>query len=522
MKIIKLITKNTITKRAIQVLLVLTSIYVLLIVRGGYEYGRNDSMQLSYSVFLHDNTLYPSDLYIQEINTSIPNERYFFSSLLSIFSNLKYITLIGHFIMSLLLFFAVDKITSLYIKKIEGFKWFVQIFLFIILYDINIGGNELYYNNFFVSLISKTIGLWAVYYILKNKYLLSFVLISLSTFFHPIVGVQLFIIFSVIILAGVVIKRNYKSIKKFVLPVLFYLLTAGVWLVWLKLNFADKQLNNDEEFFNIFFKFRNSHHYMPSYFPLKSYLILVPLNIFGLIYFYKKEIKLFIFYITVIIISLIFTIGVEVFHSVEIASFQWFKSTIWLKLFSIIAVFAFMEKYFLFLTKKIFVNIYKSLFFALSVICLSLILFNTELLPFNVNFDFGKQLQNDKAVAISLDAKKLTNKDALFVQPLRFTELKFYAQRSSFVDYKIPVHRKAAINKWYKRVELLYNLDYKAHNKTYNINSIADKYYTSLNEDFFKDLADKNQITHVLTFKEHNLDFKVISKNDLYKIYEIN
>ncbi len=519
---IKEITKNTITKRAIQILLVLISIYILLIVRGGYEYGRNDSMQLSYSVFLHDNTLYPNDLYIQEISKTIPNERYFFSSLLSFFGNLKYITLIGHFIMSLLLFFAVDKITSLYIKKIEGFKWLVQIFLFIILYDINMGGNELYYNNFFVSLISKTIGLWAVYYILKNKYLLAFVLISLSTFFHPIVGVQLFIIFSVIILVDILVKQNYKSVKQFVFPVLFYLLTAGVWLVWLKFNFADKQLNNNEEFFNIFFKFRNSHHYMPSYFPLKSYLILIPLNIFGLIYFYKKEIKLFIFYITVIIISLIFTIGVEVFHSVEIASFQWFKSTIWLKLFSIIAVFAFVEKYFLFLTKRIFVNIYKGLFFALSAICLSLILFNTEMLPFNVCFDFGKQLQNDKAVAISLDAKKLTNKDALFVQPLRFTELKFYAQRSSFVDYKTPVHRKAALNKWYNRVELLYNLDYKAYNKTYNIDSIANKYYISLNEEFFKDLAKKNQISHILTFKEHKLDFKIISENELYRIYEID
>jgi hypothetical protein len=76
-------------------------------------------------------------------------------------------------------------------------------------------------------------------------------------------------------------------------------------------------------------------------------------------------------------------------------------------------------------------------------------------MPINTHFDFGKQLQDDNAVSISMQAKNNTNKNALFLQPIRFTEFKYYSQRSSFVDYKIPVHRKTALAEWYKRLTII-------------------------------------------------------------------
>ncbi|MFH2096812.1 MAG: hypothetical protein ABIJ16_13975, partial [Bacteroidota bacterium] len=183
-----------------QLLAVLIAIYVMVIFRGGYEYGRNDSMQLAYSVHLHDHELYQGDLYIQQISSVVPNERYFFCGLMSVFGDLAFPAMAGHIIVSLLLFLAVYRIASVFIKEIKMLRWLALFVIFVVMYNVNLGGCELYYNNFFVSMIAKTAGAWGIYFLLRYRYGLAYILSALATFFHPVAGLHLFMIITVVII----------------------------------------------------------------------------------------------------------------------------------------------------------------------------------------------------------------------------------------------------------------------------------------------------------------------------------
>ncbi len=311
-------------------------LYVLLLLAHGYVFGHQDLIEVTgYLNFLQDPTLYPQDFYIQQITSRVPNERWMFVHLLNFFNiSTPWSFLVAHFVISLTMLSGLIVTAREFIKS-DLFAFVAVVATLVVFYKINLGGNEIYYNTLTSSLAAKAIGIWSIFFLLRQKPTTAILMLIPASLIHPLVGIQLFMIFAGTLFVQQINTGNQASpIKKYwSIPV--YLLTAGVWLYFLEKQFSGGNL--DSTTFYKIIEFRLAHHFIPEAFGLKNYLVLVPLFLFGWVYFRKNNEMLFWFFNFTILGLVIYTIGVELFQNTLFLSTQWFKTTIWLKYFSIIA-----------------------------------------------------------------------------------------------------------------------------------------------------------------------------------------
>lgn len=506
-------------KQNIIVIICAIAVYSLMILHHGYELGRNDHEQAAYGYYLNDNSLFANDFYIQSLAQQTPNERTFYGKFISFTgNNIPLFSFIWHFVFTIILLLGVRKISTLFIIN-EWFRWLSVTTLFLVLYNIHLGSNELYYNSFIPSLPAKAVGVWGLWFFLNKKYFYASLLYALSIYFQPLAGGQL-VVLSFIVLLITSIKTDklklFKNVLWLVIPV--SLLTLP-FLISAFLKFNNSNVP-DSFIFDVFFSFRNPHHFLPSYFPLKNYFILIPVFIFALFYYKKRSTEIMCFVLTVIFGCLIYSFLVEYFHSEKAASTQWFKSTIWVEMFGVIALIGFLEqvvnniidKYFL-QNKTVMLFVFISTAFVLQI----LFPFN---LPWKVKYDFNSFVKPDTAVEISLMAKEKTPLNVCFVTPIDFTELKFYGQRSSYIDYKLPIHNKLKIVEWMLRVSRVYKIDYRNKEKGFDVYQTANNNYFNMNEKNFNVLKHFG-VNYIITKISHKLAFKVIAKNSEFVIYKI-
>ncbi len=486
----------------------------------GYIFGGNDLVEvLPYALYLNDPSLYPHDFFIQHISTETLNERILIAKLLAVFGDkMEYVAALLHFVCSFSLLFGLYKIAQRYILN-EVFIWGFLLLTFIPFYNINLGGNELYYNMFVSSTFAKGIAVWAVYFFLNKAWTKAYLLISLIAFIQPIVGAQLFILFT-----GVAVVGNWfdflsiKWSKLIGLSVLF-LLTAGIWLVSLKLSMSAGMI--DQSLFMEIIEFRLPHHFFPSYYSKKNFLILLPLFLLGLYYFRKADQQLFWFFVIALIGLPVFVVGVEVLLNSTVVATQWFKTTIWLKAFSILAIMAMLEKY---LAGQKIMLLLKRLLYP-SLLILGLLSIGIIYAPFSVftkrPYDFFFMSQISPEVEIALLAKENTSEDAVFVLPVEFSAFKYYSQRSSYVDYKTIIHRNDAFQEWYQKVKTIYNIDIQTRRSGKDPVQIAAQNYAQLDLNTINNLA-QNGVTHLVMPSSRKLNYPLLAKNDAFAIYKIN
>ena len=498
----------------------LLPIYGIILAINGYVFGADDQVEvLPYALFLANPDLYPSDFYVQYISQAIPNERYFFSKFLSLSgAALPLLCALLHLICSLSLLSGWYRIGHLFIRS-AVLKWGLLLMIFLPpFYGINLGGNELYYNTFIPSLLAKAIGVWALFYFLKRDYTWSLVFLVWCTFFHPVAGAQLFLLLGGVLGFEKIRGQSRLSWKKISVLFLGFMLSAGAWLVFLKANF-DKGSIDSSLLFDIL-EFRVPHHYFPSYFPLKYFLILIPLFAFGLFYFWKKERRLFTFFTLALMGCGIYTVGVEVLESSTLLTTQWFKSTIWLKALSFVAVLAWLETSFSFLQKNTFLQIGK-----IGLSLLTLIAITGMLSPFSIfqnkTYHFFWTAKQDPIVDIALQAKAASPIDAVFVIPMQETAFKFHSQRSCYIDYKTVVHRKDALPVWYQRVQEIYGIGIQNRRKQEALSTLANTHFTSRDTEEWKKIS-QGKFQFLLTSAQETLDFPLLVENNVYKIYRLN
>jgi hypothetical protein len=504
------------------------AIYIIVFIFHGYLYGDNDQAeQLSYVKYLLDKSLFAQDFYIENIKNHVPNERHFTGLFLSLgFLHLEWFCFVLHIFASMLLFLGIFKIAKKFIND-DFWVLLSMLFLLLPLYKFNLGGNDLYYNQLTASNLSKAVGVWAIYFFLDEKIWKAMLCGTLATFFHAVAGAQ------VVLLIGLVytflMLKNLRSSTwngrgkelavnhhQFLFGAVFFMLTAGVWL-WLMLNgFREKQMPNDQFFALI--NLRIPHHFIPSAFGLKNYLLLLPLFAFGTYFYRQKNEKIFYFFLITIIIAFVYTVLTLFLHSTFLFSTQWFKATIWLKMFATIAVFASVEKIILEknwqkLQPKFIATAIIIVFFSLKGIK------NFRQNEWTLHTPFST-FKTKAVFDICLKIKNQTPQNAVFVQPSSVTSLKVFGERSSFIDYKTVIHSHAGFAEWYKRVSDVYGLTIE--NRDINISAFeqADAYFLRQKEAFFLALKAKG-VTHILTKKNHHLQFPQVLANDDFIVYLI-
>ncbi len=486
--------------------------YIFVILAHGYIYGHRDMIEITpYVKYLLNPELFPNDFFIQNLVERFPNERYAFVHFLKIFGAPNPWIYWGlHLSFSFLMISGFLNMAELFIKE-KKLVYFAAFLAFIVLYPYNLGGNNLYNNMLTPGFVASSIGIWSLYYLVRAYDHRSILLLIPATFIHPLVGLQLFIIYTGVFAVRLITKQFFRKSKSLILSMLAYILTAGVWMYWLFQTFSKGQIA-DETFFEII-QFRLAHHFIPSAFGGGNYALLIPMFLIGWHLNLKRNARLFWVFNIVLLGLIVYSIAVEGFHASFFISTQWFKTTMWLKILASIAiVFVGNQAVMLWASK------WKS-----KLVTLGMVLLGVAGIFLGLKFnqrhadtrDFPWTGIYTDAQKIAIKAKESTPADALFLTPPNFTYLKHYGERSTYVDYKAIVHHKTAMQEWYRRVKQVFQFDGSAKNslERLNIASLptdlaAIQKYQSLG------------ITHLIT--EQSIDSgKLLDQAGKYYLYEI-
>jgi hypothetical protein len=488
-------------------------LYCLLIARYGYYYGEGDQVEiLSYANYLMQNTLYPTDFYIQQIAHSLPNERIFVSLFLSIFGEKHMETWIFalHFLNTIALLWAFFRLEGNSARVL----WFLLGWL-LLFYPFDLGGNELYHGMLTGGTVAHALGAWALVYFLEKKPMYAYFLLVGATFFQPIVGAQLFVLFTLSALTCLYFHQEnaYVSWQGMII----FLIFAGGWLILLFL----KQQNNaiSSATYMDLIEFRTAHHFFPRYFHVRNWLIVMPLLLLGGYFFSKNENNrpIFYFFLLTLLGLMVYTIGIEWYRIPVFLTTQWFKTTIWLKPLAILVIWKVGSAY-IFEKMPVFERLFtnKSAFLWMILWCIALIIHPiVKNIPYQLPFTSYK---NSPSVGIALAVKAKTPENAVFVQPASVTWLKYWSKRSSYIDHKAILQSASYLRDWKKRITQLYNINLAQRKAGGNMIQLADTHFFSLRETDFLNLRDLG-VTHILTQKTHVLNFPLLIENELYKIY---
>ena len=350
---------------------------------------------------------------------------------------------------------------------------------------------------------------------IKKRYL-AFAYLIFSTAVHPAAGIQLFLIFSLISIYDYLFSGD-KTVIDFLYPILIYLFTAGIYIFLLLIKVDSADLS-DNTFLDIF-EFRNAHHFFPQYFPLKSYLIEIVLYLTGIYIMIKYRYFTLLKISFVILIGTVFyTFGVLFIESAFILSTQWFKSTVWLELISLISVLTLIdmksEKILKYINKIALPGLYLFIVISLILIVAKFQYFQDK--PYS--FYYGCGLNPEEALGV--EVKKMTDRDAVFIYPIEFTGFKFYSERSAFVEFKSFVHRKDALNEWYRRIKLVYGIDVKDRRNNENIFDIANLNYMNCSVEKFNKFREMG-IDYMVQTTAVKLDLPIIYRNQKFIVYKL-
>ena len=443
----------------------------LLLLRYGYQVGLGDSVEfLTFALQINNPDLYRYDLFMQSMLSMGWNERTLFGYFFSFFSDPEYAAFIIHLLLAYFLALGIQVATH---KFVQNFWWSqVATGLVLILFlPIDLGGNFMYYNNLQGASFAKTMGVWVIVAWLYHCRALGIGLLIPATWWQPMVGFQLFLAYSAAYLYYTWSIHNKKEIKYALLSCLLYLCFAG-WLVALIFvgHTEDSASVSVEKFMELSYRFTLYCHYTPHYFSKKGFLLHVLLLGIAVVFFKSRNKPLYYFILTLLAGYLIYLFGYYVLNNYLIISSWWFRTTMWIKLLGTIAGVALFADW----TKKNYYFLYKWIpvlsIVAVLFICIK---YKAE----NYMFPWGNYTQLNDELDIAYQCKKLTEKDAIFIQPYEFTALKYHGQRSSYVEPDRILRKRKDIVIWYNRLGSVYRLyDTKqlARNPYFNAEGTSD------------------------------------------------
>lgn len=506
--------KPRITTADISIAIIL---WALLILRYGFTFGTNDHIELlPYVMFLKNPSLYPHDLFIQSLHASLPNERTVMAHLLLPFANhLFTIIFLLHFLNTVLLLLALEMLAKRFISN-KYFAWLAVFISVWVLNDKGLGNVDLYTPAIQASDVSCMIIAWALNVFWDEKYLFASLLMCAATYIHVLEGFDV-----MAVLCGVMLLSYwvYKSVSLRQV-IMFIGLHAIIALPYLALIYRAKTLHtgplSSAEIFQIMFLFRHPHHFIFSTFPLINKILFIVCIIAGLLYYKARSQGIFLFIVVAGLGILFYIIGVDVLHSVTIANFQWYKVVQWTKFLGVVAFVGFIFNYVSgYISEKNKILDFTILPFGLAVLCF--MFYQYKIGTFNIGY---KQL-NENEIALCQKIKMLVPNNAVFIQPFEMTALKFYGQRSSYVEFKAIAKNQKDLQTWYDRIGEIYALDYKTDKNGFNMQWKANDNLNKLDETKLAKLQAEG-VTHIIcSTNKYKLQHKLILSENGYFVYKL-
>jgi hypothetical protein len=500
-------------------------LYLCLLIFHGYIFGYEDQIEIVPVLYQMDHPeIYQNDFFIQEVLKKPVHERWFFIHTLHFFHLFNPgIFLLLHAFFSCVLIMGLDKVASSFIKK-TFVRWLSILTVLLILYNINLGGNELYYNSLIPSLVAKALAIWGIYCIWKRIWKWAIPLLICTTFIQPLVGIQVTLL-SFLSLIPFSKKELVPEIKRLIVPLGIILAFILPWLYLLFAQHSKGDISNDLVFEIL--EFRLSHHFFPAWFSLSGFLLLPVLAFIGIRVFRKQAPYLAKFIGWIIVGCVVYTLGVEVFEIPLFLDTQWFKSTIWLKAFGVFAVFHLVEKWLTGKNRERY-PILKVLEWPLLAWLIPMVtlisIYLVKLSPFPIvkdrPYDFLWVHTLTPEQEICKIAGDVSEPSAIFAVPPDFTMFKWYSKRNSYVDFKAMIHHKDVMAEWYKRVQFVYEINLESKLQQPDLNGAAHAYLGQLDSKTLVEWKSKG-IDYLITDRKNELPMDVVGSNERYVIYEV-
>lgn len=497
-------------------LFVALCIYVVLIMVHGYRFGDEDmSETLSYALYLKDTTLFPQDLYIQSVGSSIWNERFPFTMLLSLFSDhLPAYAFVLHLLSSLSMILGLWHLSRIWLRSTYLQIAFILVAL-IPLYNITLGGNEIWYNYFVPSHAAKCIAIWSFYFFFRERITLAYSFLIGATLMQPVVGAQIALLFAVVSLHQILVGKSQTWQQ--VLPgVVIYGLTSGLWVgtIFISHLIHDASIT-DNAFYDIM-ETRLAHHFFPAYYPFKNYVFLGSLMIASSFLWRRISSKMAILFVYSILGMILYYILIEGIEIPAILSVQWFKITVWLKPFSLLVFLIYVERNTDFTPSRKLVIGFSSLAFVVIIGCALSGIGPFQNKPYHVPW-------NDTSDPVMRSAYNFGSQlpvDACLIIPPDMTGIRYPAQRSLFVDYKSNIHSKEYMSEAHQRRVALYDMRLEVRQAGKDIVAEGAKFYRSLRASDFRKYMQKGA-THVVTWPEHQLPLEITYQDSTLIVYKL-
>ena len=415
---------------------------ILYIVFWGYEGSGNDLIEIVPVLKkMRHPDLYPSDFYIGFNESLFLHERSFLNNFLYLIGADQPILLfIAYFICLYAFILGLTKLLEVLGLTNNAINFVILLVLFIAPYT-SVGANELFYNMPVGSCFAKTLAVWSLVFYFRQNIIIAFLLLAIATFFQVLVGFQIFLLIGTISFIEIFKSKRIES-RKILAGIIVFCILSFPYLV--SLVFARVKLHSHGSGLFDLLEFRIGHHFLIQYTLLQHVIIFLFLFLSGIILWYKVNRNIFKIYLLQGAIMLIYIVGTTLLKSEIMLQMQWFKTTIWIELFSIIALVLYGEKK---------LNKFSSRFIRYVNYVLLVVILSVSLFKQCNRKDIFKEEQ-----VLADWARNNTEIKSLFVLPPDFTHFKTWSERSSWVDFKAISHQIAYLFPWYDRINRIYKI----------------------------------------------------------------
>ncbi len=301
----------------------------------GYQFNTDDQAEHLPQIYqMLDSELYPNDYFVNASN-SIFTVRFYYEKLVLAVANTVGLEW-GLFILTFLCIALMAYSFSRIAEELFGDRWSVLLapmLAMFVFYNFTVGGNHVMYGSFISSTIAKGISAFGILLFVRKHYGLGGLFIGIATLFQPLVGLQLFLI-----LGGVQLLFRQDLKNGLVLAIPYLTLAAFILVPVFGRQFGETVANNKELYFEILYRFRNHHHYIPSLFPVTHYIKFFGLLGLGFLsYFILKpnDKRFFLGFVAMGLLGMVvYWFVLECLHIWPIGKVQWFKVTVWISAFS--------------------------------------------------------------------------------------------------------------------------------------------------------------------------------------------
>lgn len=497
-------------------LLVALCIYVVLIIVHGYRFGDEDmSETLSYALYLKNAALFSHDLYIQSVGSSIWNERFPFTAVLSLFSDyLPYYAFALHLVSSLSMILGLWFLSRIWLKS-RGLQIMFVLVALIPLYNITLGGNEIWYNYFVPSHAAKCVAIWSFYFFFRKKITLAYVVLVVATLMQPVVGAQIALVLAVVSVHQILLGKNQDW--KDILPgIAIYALVAGLWIGRIFISHLVTDVSITDQVYYDIMETRLAHHFFPAYYPLKNYIFLGALMIVSMYLWHKISRRMAVLFLYSLVGMILYFMLIEVVEIPAILSVQWFKTTIWLKPFSLLALLIYAERntFFRLSRAMLLTGISVAVIAAIASLLLSIG-------PLKNNpYHFPWKDISDPVMRSGYLLGQYLSLDACLIIPPDMTGIRYPARRSLFIDYKSNIHSKEYMAEAHRRRVALYDMRLEVRQAGKDIVHEGAKFYRTLKASDFKSYRNEGA-THVVTWANHQLPLEITYQDSTLIVHKL-